>query len=192
MAPPFVNRDEVRAKAGTTDTAIRSFDTDLRSRLSYIDPSSNQLGDAIDATDANASEKIYLSTQFAFNADDVALSLKNSVGKDDATLAKEQAFYTAWLKFFVRWQLFYRRIQSFDLLGPSPMTVWDSIDQYNRELDAWQQKAKTDFQISPTAPEPPATPTGLEIPWGKIIFAAAAVAVIVKGPDILKGLTKRS
>lgn len=192
MAPPFVNRDEVRAKAGTTDTAIRTFDNDLKARLAFVDPSNaSAYNDAINATDANGDEKIYLTGTFYPTVADAQLNARNTAGKDGASIANERAFYAAWLKFFFRWQLFFKRISGFDLAGPSPMTVWDSIDQYNRELEAWKAKAKVDYAVTSTAPEPPATPTGLDIPWGKIIFAAAAVAVIVKGPDILKGLLSK-
>lgn len=183
-APIFVSRDEVRTRAGTTDTAMRSFDGDLRAKLAYA--TSTGLADALAATDADEDERMQITLALNSTVNDVLTSRQNEQGKDQNQVDAEKAFYRGWLKLYVRWTLFFRRIQGFSLTGPSPNSAWDQIDQFDADLKSWRDKASSDFGIRVSAPVPPKPPNSWDVPWGTIIGAVAAVAIVTQLPSLLR------
>lgn len=197
-APWVLTQKEVEAKVSQTNTAYLTFDADLQAKLVTVDVDrpTQALTDALAATDADSDEAINIRTWYLARFDSQALlSKRNAAGKTPSAAASELAFYGAWLKLMVRWRIFFLRNQSLTLTLYYA-NIWDTCDRFNADLVQWQTKAKTDYGVNQTAPSPPVEPGApgmpkLEIPWGFILGATAAVVLISRGPQIFDFVTSK-
>jgi hypothetical protein len=163
---------------------MRSFDSDVRQKLAYA--TSTGLTDALAATDANEDERMQITLALNATVNDVLTSKANEQGKDQNRIDAEKSYYQGWLKLYVRWTLFFKRIQNFSLTGPSPASAWDQIDQFDADLKSWREKAQSDFGVKASAPVPPKPPNSWDVPWGTLIFAVAGVALVTQIPAMLR------
>ena len=193
-APFFLSRGDLDTKQEATEGAYRSFNDDLKSALSFFGP--DPVGDFAqieEDSDASSNEKIefLLDYQSAITYDAIRQSNANATGKDADRIDYERRFYKAFLHDLFSWRLFMKRhypigaFQNLFDLG----TVWDQIDRYQAQLEAWKDKAKNELNLKISGVRPPSTaadkPFFEQIPWGKLATAGVVAAAIIATPTLL-------
>ena len=154
-------RGEVRARASTVDAAISTYNRDLLAQIAFdaADVGTNlskYLTNDLGASDSEASpiveESVAVAAPFLVHA-----GQRVAIVPAD-TAQSEKTFYQGWSKFYGKWKLFFTRIQSFSLLGPSPDDAWNMLMQFETDFAAWKKQGETLLHVKSTAPDIPALP----------------------------------
>jgi hypothetical protein len=188
------SREEVRAKAANVDASMKEFEKIVLSRMAF-DPSA--IGSAVNAALApdapNAGESASI---LAANLSDTAPYIGPSVQRratiSAAQATKETDFATKFMAFYARWSLFYKRIQGFDLFGPSPDAAWKIVTDYETNLGTYKQEAAQIMAASAATPGPvfgpPINPTPVVPGQPALPGQPATPALPGAGPALSSGI----
>jgi len=159
------SREEASTKAANVNASMKEFEKTVLSQMVF---DSAAIGSAItaalapDAPNAGEAASILAGT-IADTAAYIAPSVQRKAAISPAQATKETDFVTKFMAFYARWSLFYKRIQGFDLFGPSPDAAWKIVSDYETNLGTYKQEAAQIMAAATAAPGPvfgpPVNPT---------------------------------